>query len=86
MWIYSSYDSPFYFFQGYEGSLLKVTSKNGKTASVSNILDAYAFTYTFETYYSNEIHTSILSKFSLISFYLLNQNDPLIIGMNSTFA
>lgn len=25
----------FFTFQGYEGSLLKVTSKNGKTASVS---------------------------------------------------
>lgn len=28
----------FYFLQGYEGSLLKVTSKNGKTASVSVLL------------------------------------------------
>lgn len=26
-----------FFSQGYEGSLLKVTSKNGKTASVSNL-------------------------------------------------
>lgn len=28
------FEMSFYLFQGYEGSLLKVTSKNGKTASV----------------------------------------------------
>lgn len=51
-------------FQGYEGSLLKVTSKNGKTASVSENIIFFRSLMHFLCTYANTINLELSNNHS----------------------